>query len=950
MAEGTPVASRYLVGIDLGTTNSALAYVDTYAPSPEPKILPVPQWDTDGAAIDAEMLPSFLYLPTKAEWKRGQLKLPLHPGAEPPDYAVGRLARLKASLVPGRVIHSAKSWLCHPGVDREERILPWHSDDVVGDERRSPIEASAAYLRHLKDAWNARFTDRLETQDVVVTVPASFDEVAQRLTLQAAELAGLPRERLRLLEEPQAAFYYWLARKGAAAKLQETFGVAPRTVLICDIGGGTSDFSLFTVAPAADGGAPEIRRIAVSDHLLLGGDNIDLSLAHLLERGLAGGGARLGSRSWAQLVFETRRLKEKALAEPAPVAGDPKDAGSMDPGEQLFVSVAGEGASLFASARTASLTRAEVQAHILDGFFPEVPRDAEPRRQRGALTQLGLPYAQDGAITRHLASFLAGRDVDFVLFTGGTLKPEPLRDALAAQIAAWQGRPPVVLENDAMDLAVALGAAAYARVMRAAAGRIRGGYPRSLYVEVASTTAGDPGAGAGKASGSTKLLCIVNKGFDSPAPLSLPALGLKLLTDKPARFQLFTSPRREDALGAVVHLGDDAFHPLPPLHARLDFAGPGATHRLIDVGLEVALQETGILQLYLTHAPADGGTPRRWQLDFNVRGTTVAPADGDGAGAPALTSARMPPEKLALAREKLEHHFGKKKRPEFEADNPKYLVRDLEAVLGAPRDSWDTPFLRSLWPYLEMGLNRRSRSVGHETSWLYLAGYALRPGYGFELDEWRVQELWRAFTAGLAFPTERQAEEQWYIMWRRVAGGLTREQQEQVFDRIFPAIRKGDVPSPEIYMLAGSLERIEMGQKVRLGNHLAQQIAAGRKQFIDQRMWALARLASRVPLYGGAQTIVRPRVIGEWYKELRGLDFRQAPYNRLTLFLSQGGRVVRDREFDLPEDLRSEFLKRLTAAGAPPEQAAVVQDFVPVDAAARTQLFGESLPAGLVLG
>ena len=273
-----PELSRYVIGIDLGTTNCALSYIDTKeGASARPQILPIPQWETEGTIVAAEMLPSVYYIPVKAEHRRGQLKLALHQELAAPDYAVGRLARLKASQLPGRVIHSAKSWLCHAGVNREDRILPWHSDEVIGDERRSPIEASAAYLEHLRRAWDAVIGD-FAHQDVTITVPASFDEVAQRLTLEAAAQAGFDRSRVRLLEEPQAAFYHWLGD-------QKT--LTSGNILICDVGGGTSDFSLFKVA-SGSGSRPEIERIAVSEHLLLGGDNIDLAIAHTIERKLVG--------------------------------------------------------------------------------------------------------------------------------------------------------------------------------------------------------------------------------------------------------------------------------------------------------------------------------------------------------------------------------------------------------------------------------------------------------------------------------------------------------------------------------------------------------------------------------------------------------------------------------------------------------------------------------------
>ncbi len=931
--------ARFIIGIDLGTTNCALAYIDTKASDDLARILEIPQWDSEGSVIKAPTLPSFYYLPPKAEWKRGQLSWPTSAADVSPstsdaqDYAVGRLARLKSSQVPGRVIHAAKSWLCHDGVDRTANILPWHVGELVGDERRSPVEVSAAYLRHLRLVWNQTFAAddpacRFECQDVILTVPASFDEVAQRLTLAAAELAGYTVARVKLLEEPQAAFYHWLAGARGRVRQQPLGG----SVLICDIGGGTSDFSLLQVtAPVSAGGAPRIDRTAVSDHLLLGGDNIDLSLARRLEEQLAGPGKRLSSRQWAQLVFVTRQLKEKALGQ--------DDAGLAPDLAELHVSIAGDGANLFASAMTAHMSKEDVLQLILGGFFPQVERDAQPQRPRLALQQLGLPYAQDSALTRHLAAFLQGKDVDAVLLTGGTLKPQALQRALIDQISLWQGRRPEVLESGDMDLAVALGAAAYGAVLRRPQGRIRGGYPRSLYLVI------------GDSDIERKLLCILPQGYDKDTPLQISGLNLKLRTGQPVRFQLVSSNRRpQDQAGDLLEFDATSLHPLPPLDTQLQ-SGQVHASMLVDVRLEATLADTGLFHLYCTQH--GGGAEQRWQLNFNTRGAHGAAQvrrDPSTQTDECEVTPAVAPAKVQAVQDVLVSYYGKKKPGSLDIAPAKNLMRELEGLLDQPREAWATPFLRALWPSLEGGINRRSRSIGHEGTWLYLAGFALRPGYGYELDEWRMADLWRVFELGLAFPKEKQVEEQAWLMWRRVAGGLNKAQQERIFDRIFPAIRKNEVSSPELYMLAGSLERIDMGQKIRLGQQLVQQIVGGRQQFVNQRVWALARIASRVPLYGGAETIIRPEVVGTWFLVLRKLKRQDPAFAKLSLFLSQAGRLVDDREFDLDDAQRDDFLRHLVTVGASAEQSRVVREFVPVDHAARTQLFGESLPAGLILG
>jgi molecular chaperone DnaK (HSP70) len=922
--------TRYAIGIDLGTTNCALSFLES-GRTDSPVSFEIPQRETESSVVRSRLLPSFFYLPQKAEWKRGQLRHDWSGAEETPDFAVGRYARSLAATQPGRVIHSAKSWICHGGVSREDRILPWHSDELIGDDRRSPVEVSAAYLQYLRQAWNhAHVGDdsRLERQTVTITVPASFDEAAQMLTVRAAEQAGFSPERIHLLEEPQAAFYSWLRQKDSPAELEQLLGDDPaKTVLICDIGGGTSDFSLFRVSRGAT--KPGIERIAVSEHLLLGGDNIDLAIAHILEGRLTK--TKLSSRQWAQLVSAARELKERALS----------DKGS--PEEELHVALAGEGSSLFARTLSAGILRSEVLAVVLEGFFPSCARDAVPQVQASGLKTLGLPYAQDSAVTRYLAAFVGGQPIDAVLFTGGSLTPVFLQEHIHNVIAGWQESAPRLLANHDMDLAVAHGAAAFSATFSTDSEavdrheRIKAGYPRSLYLELAS----------GSQAAGPSLLCVVPKGFDGHQPLRIDNLAMQARLGAPVRFQLFSSLHREsDRPGDLLKLHEAEFHPLSPLHTVLRAKDSSSSQRsgtTIDVALEVILMSTGMLQLFCV----DRASGERWQLEFNVRDLArddAAQYVGDTEIASSIDKVRY-----QKGLEKFEEHFGKKKKSDSDQDNPKYLVRTLEEIFGCERKDWDVSTLRRMWPTLREGMTRKSRSIGHEVSWLYLAGYALRPGYGVELDEWRVSELWKAYELGLAFPKERQAEEQWWIMWRRVAGGLSREQQEKIFDKIFPAIRKGNVPSSEIYMLAGSLERIEMGNKVRLGNYLVQQISEGRKQFLDQKFWALARIASRVLMHGSAESIVRPSFVEDWFSKLRGLSLRDKQYARLATFMAQAGRLVNDREFDLPPEIRSAMISLLEKSGIDETQIRPLREFVPADAAAKSQLFGEELPAGLIL-
>ena len=935
---------RYAIGIDLGTTNTAVAYLDRWQGG-EPRVLPLLQWETEALRGAFALLPSMVYLPPKAAWKRGQLALPWDTvsgeAAPPPHFAVGRLARLLASATPGRVAHSAKSWLSHSGIDPEAAILPWQSEEVPPDERWSPVAVSAALLAHVRKAFDAALavddpSAAFDLQDIVITVPASFDERAQRLTLAAAAQAGYPMQRLRLVEEPLAAFRDWLGG-GSVDQL----GAGRPSVLVVDMGGGTTDFSLFEVEQALQPEAgPVIRRTAVSDHLLLGGDNLDLAVAHLLEPRLAGTNGRLTNAAWQDLVFQARAVKERALER------------SLDPAhdEPLHVAVAAAGSSLFAGVRSATATVAEVQAKILDGFFPVVSAADVPDLSRSGLRSLGLPYARDTAVTRHLAAFLAGRSVDWVLFAGGSLRPSALRQRLLAVLSHWQGTPPRELKGESLDLAVARGAARlsadHAQKRQGAALPIGGGYGRSLYLEVAGAASAMSGAQPRRA------VCIVPKGYgEGEAPLRTEHPGLTVLTGTTCRFAVWSSARRSgDRVGAVVALDDADFVRLSPLRARIDLGQAKSAPRRLPVVLDARLTETGILELAVT-AVSSGGKESgagRFVLEFGVRGESHKQTGGEQ---PQVPSPRVSPQAFAAATTRLETLFGKT-RSAIDGDaKPKSLARDLESALDLPREAWDLALARRLYEPLGAGTNRRGRTPAHEATFYNLAGYLLRPGYGHAQDEQVVGDLAAAIlTSGMIHPRERSVEEQWWIMWRRIAGGLSRERQDLLLARILPALRKGDLDSPELYLLAGALERADLGQKMRLGQLLTQQLAAGRRQHQDARLFALARVASRSPLYGGPETVVAPEVVARWWLELRPLATAAAARgSRLPLFLASAGRLVGERSLDLTDGLREEFVTVLRQFGAGDDLIRPLREVIPVSGAAREAQFGESLPLGLSL-
>ncbi|MBE0595763.1 MAG: Hsp70 family protein [Desulfuromonadales bacterium] len=921
------MAPRYCIGIDLGTTNCVLAYLPAGPGGPSPQVLPVPQWEGPASLRESVTFPSFAYLTTEAERPSAfaDPRLPL-----PDGWVPGLFARARLAETPGRVIHSAKSWLSHAAVDRTAAILPWQSAEIPPEGRLSPVAASALYLGWLRDSWNAAMAAddpeaAFAAQEVVVTVPASFDEAAQELTLDAARQAGYPAT-VRLLEEPQAAFYDWLGytthRRQLLDLLERTAG-RPARVLVCDIGGGTTDFSLFEVAGdrQAPGGLG-LRRLAVSDHLLLGGDNIDLTLAYRLEERLTAGGPRLSGRQLGQLLAQARELKERIL-------------GAEEATPTYTVSLAGSGAGLVAGARTVTLAASEVREVVLEGFFPVCEREDRPRQSSGGLREWGLPYAADTAVTRHLAAFLEGEPIDALLFNGGTVTPLFLRQRLHRLLTDWQnGAAPAILATDAPALAVARGAARYAWLLAhpQAGGRIAGGHAHALYLEVVR--------GRGK---ERSLVCVLPRGLEAGQSVRIDNAEFDLRVNQPVRFQPFFSARRQgDRPGGVIAWNDRDFRPLPSLETAIHLPPerPRPANNRLRVTLEAALTELGLLQLWCVEE--DG--PGRWRLDFNLR-------RGLGEEAPAVQAAEAPlvPERqLREADLALRALYGKKMVAELPEVKPRQLLRRLEQLLGGPRESWDGATLRALWPTLAAGMGRRGRTPDHEESWLYLAGWLLRPGYGFPLDEARMEELWHLFAQGMVHPGEKRVQVQWWLLWRRTAGGLHAARQEKILEKILPALRGGEL-LPEMIYLAGALERLRPEKKQELVRLFAKGLQRPRVKSREPYAWALGRLLARVLLYAGPEAVLPPAAVRELYTQTRELDWRDPTWRPLLPLFAQGARLSGVRDLDLEDELRQEIASRLREGGALPEQVRVVRELVPVADEDRARQFGETLPAGLIL-
>jgi molecular chaperone DnaK (HSP70) len=942
--------SRYLVGIDLGTTNSALAYLDTrHAPRSGPvpiKPFAVPQLVNAGEVKERALLPSFLYLPGPHDLPPGAGALAWDPDRA---FIVGEFARNHGGKVPGRLVTSAKSWLCHTGVDRGAGLLPWSAPPDV--QRVSPVDASARYLRHLVEAWNFVMArdqpnDRLEKQAVVLTVPASFDDVARTLTVEAATKAGL--ENVVLLEEPQAAFYCWLAVHAAT----EVSSLKPGArCLVVDVGGGTSDFSL--IEAVEQQGELGFVRQAVGDHLLLGGDNMDLALAKFVETKLPGAG-RLDAVQYGLLTQACRNAKEMLLS-PTPPANH-------------TVTVVGRGRAVIGGTLHTPLTPDDVRRVIFDGFFPVVPADAKPQRgARAGLHEMGLPYVSDPAITRHLAAFVRRQSqtaVQAILFNGGVFQPESLRQRLLDVMHQWYDRPgrqwqPLVLTNPSLDLAVAWGAAHFAWLRHTGGKRIGGGIARSYYVGIAASAAacGLAEGGAKPQAATMTVLCVVPQHLEEGQEVELRKPELELALGQPVTFPLYTSTvRGDDKAGDVLQVSPEQLLQLPPLHTVLR-GGKRSGTKHVPVTLAARSTAIGTLELFCVASAGDN----RWRLEFNVRELVKEPAPAlepdDGAEKTGVTDV-YPEHLLEAAATLIRRTFGSGAGDPLP---PHDLTKALESALEAPRGNWPTGLCRRLWDYLGEAQEGRRQSPAHMMRWYNLVGFCLRPGFGDPLDRFRIEQLWKLVTApprsSWTGPRLIEGGADYWIMWRRASGGLNAGLQQSLFDRLRPALLPGKgkavaKPNPnelaEMWRAAASLERLDVKHKQALGDALLKPLK--RSPVPTYGFWALTRLGARSLLYGPLNAVVHHQVTEVWLDGIASFEpGNQSEMLAWAFSLSQLARRTGQRALDVDDRHRKTVLTALRPLTVPEHWKRMVEEVTELEREEQDQMLGDALPIGLRL-
>ncbi|EGQ9112204.1 TPA: hsp70 family protein [Vibrio alginolyticus] len=929
---------RFLVGIDLGTTNTVVAYceITDNLEQSEVSLFDIDQLIGPGEVVRKPLLPSFRYHPAVGQISPSDLTLPWENEPVSGDISnviVGEWARELGAKVEGRQVSSAKSWLSHQAVDRSSDILPWAGAQDV--DKVSPVIASASYLNHIRQAWNYRHpSNKLEDQDVVVTVPASFDETARKLTLEAAQLAGL--KKIVLLEEPQAVCYDWYARhqQTAADKLKEL-----PLILVCDVGGGTTDLSLIEASFSSQDELA-LDRIGVGEHLMLGGDNLDLALAHLAESRF-NQSKKLTAASLTKLIQQTRKAKENLLSANAP--------------EEVKITMLGSGSKLLGGTKSIGLSKQEVHQIALDGFFPLSDFSEVPDKRRSAVVEFGLPYVADPAVSKHVAEFLtqhqqvaraALRIEDDkqnaipvgLLLNGGVFNSELVTERVTTLLSDWRGAPVTVLDNPHPDWSVALGAVAFGKARRGAQLKIGGGAARSYFLHLQEKNK------MGKA------LCLLAKGTEEGHEIRLSGRRFSLTLGEPVRFNLLTSTH--DTLtnntviqnGVMVDVDPDLFAPLPPYITTLE--GEGAELQAnqkerVEVQLACQLTEVGTLKMECVSAEDDS---KRWELEFEVRNKQTDDSE----------QVKLHP-KLNECKELIARLYSGNKKS-AESKEIKTLAKDLEKKLGK-RDEWDFTTLRQLFDTFAQGRKRRRRSEQHEKNWLRLAGFALRPGFGDPTDSWRIEQVWGLYQQNIQFKNH-QGWTDWWVFWRRIAGGLSQEQQETILADIAKYLHPGAMKNPQsakaaqdmgyesMVRLAASLEHLEVEDKVLLATWFLSK-AINQNQFEQAHWWALGRLASRTPLYGSQHNVIPREQAEQWLPKLLEQNWQKEPMIAFAAVMIC--RKTGDRLFDISDDYREQVLAKLKQSKVPESWISLVEEVKELSESESKRIFGDALPSGLTL-
>ncbi len=890
--------SRFIVGIDLGTTNIAVSYIDSENGSKIER-LPIAQSVAVGEVDTCELLPSFALLPDNLTFPENAFSLDWGE----PEIAVGVAARDVGADYPQNFIASTKSWLCHAGVDRKAEILPWNSEGVA---KRSPLTIVACFLKHVISAWNnsvGKELDKngdvciLENQQVSITIPASFDEVARELTLEAAQQAGF--KNIFLLEEPLAVFYSWLNSNGR--KLEQN-----DSVLVCDIGGGTTDFSL--IQTTDDG---NLVRSVAGEHLLLGGDNFDNALTAIVERKMD---RKLSGSEWGMVCQKCRRAKEELLTDL-----------NLDKAEVILQF---KGSSIIANTFKVEISREDVESLINDGFFPEVDSSVSTKRS-GGLQSMGLPYAKDPAVTKHIAEFLryAARMLELeneifqpthILFNGGSVIPKSIRDRITAVISSWFDAPVLELNNKDLSTAVSIGAAYFGNSRRGKGVKVKSGTNRSFYLQIDSENG-------------HKYLCVMPRGVDENCEQTCEQI-FHLTANQKASFPLFCSSTRiSDQIGDIL----EDYEELTPL-ARLvtAFSYGKGNHNIIDCQMKSKINEVGILELSLNSEKTD----HSWPLVFDIRLATTANE--------VIEVKTVDAEKLAAADKILQRAFAGGEAALLDG-----IFKHLEKALELGRKEWSLTTLRHFSDVLLAVDYKKLTSKKIEATWLNLCGFCLRPGFGDPADELRLKKVWRLWLAGMNNERDRGVCTNWWIFWRRVASGLKPSLQNMILPKVMKVIcpkgkyqekiRDGEHIKAEMWRTVSVLEHADSEVKEKLASAVVEQSSLS-----DAEMWALARLAGRKLIHAPLN-----KVMANSYVEtlLQKLIEKEVSHSLLPFTLNCLAAKTGNRAIDLNDEIQAEVIDYARRLELPADKLRHLFEVIENSEQETSKILGDSVPLGLRL-
>lgn len=931
---------RYIIGIDLGTTNSCVAYIDTQEERPKVHPLKIPQLKAPGSVDQMSTLPSFCYLLHPSEWPDEAVSLPwLSPHDAKPTHVVGAFAKTQGAKVPTRLVRSAKSWLCHHAANRSGKILPVESSDE--SIRISPIEATGCYLRHLREAWNyvmakGNTEAEFDEQEIVLTVPASFDEAARTLTVEAAKRAGF--SKMTLIEEPQAAFYSWIAQHEADWEK----GLIPgMQILVCDVGGGTTDFSMIEVV--GEKGKLALQRMAVGDHLLLGGDNMDAAVMHWMESQFEEKGESFSTTQRLQLLYEARRVKEEALS-----------LSERDKDHRCRVIIQGAGSKVVGGTHTLEIDPFEVRKLLLEGFFPVLPWEQSLNlRKASGLRTMGLPFEDEPSVTKHLARFLSEnkRDdgsplkPDLVLFNGGAMKPAAFQEALIASLNRWFPDQKLgVLPPVNLDLAVALGAAYYGRTRRGEGVKIGGGLARGCYLAIDTLdTRGEK---------TRKALTLLPRGSEE-GDIFEPESTFMLKPNMPVSFQLCSShTRRHDNKGDLIDILPEEMQMLPPILTVLRFGKKQiaeSSQESVPVKMQIRLTPVGTIEIALKSTSTDN----QWTLEFQLKtssGQEDALATISRAAAVGQTFEKGFLDEAVKVMQKC---FSINASP---ADAMR-LMEKLEEVLEIPRSEWSLSLSRGLFDELLKISPLRKTSSTHWERWWNLAGFLLRPGFGFPLDDFRCKELWKLVLSDSKILIPAEVQIQLWIAYRRFAGGMNKGQQLQLGADLMMSLlgKKGEkieikskadlYPMTERVRALGALELIEISTKTRLGNALVKRICDGEATAAE--FWALGRIGARHLIYGTIAHVIPAKICEEWIEAI--LESGKGKTQEIVRLVEQLARKTSFREFNLSEKVIATILNHLKDAEDYDRVEDLLKNENRLTQKEQDIIFGEHLPSGLHL-